>query len=94
MKFNRGIDIGKRKYDCCMVSWAGLCPTSGQSGRGASWKDKEGGRRQPVNRGVCGAANVAIRYGVRMKAAYGAACGRNAGKHAPAVAVAAHKWLS
>ncbi len=78
-----------------MISWAGLCPTVRQSGNEMRLgRIKKLGTDGLVNWAVCEAANVAVKYDARMKAAYEAACRRHAGKHMLGIVVVAHKMVT
>ena len=78
-----------------MISWAGLCPTVKQSGNEMRLgRIKKLGTDGLVNWAVCEAANVAVKYDTRMKAAYESARRRHAGKHMLGIVVAAHKMVT
>ena len=78
-----------------MISRAGPCPTVRQSGSEVRLgRIKKTGTDGLANRAVCEAANVAVKYDTRMKAAYESARRRHAGRHMLGIVVVAHKTVA
>lgn len=78
-----------------LVSMAGLCPKISESGDSSHMsRIKKQDTNGLVNWAMCEAAQIAAMHDPRMAAAYEAAKGRHAGKHALGIVVVAHKMVT